>query len=287
MLDMAFELYRKNAVTLWTITALVIVPLKVLEVIISRVSLPGDVFVHNGTLYTHTGSATDVAGPLAIVVLSLLGVQLATGAVFHLLLDSYLGRTDEVGESFALAWERIWSLIWLAILYAVLLAVGFVLLIIPGIWLVVAMSVAVPALMFEGVRGFGAIRRSMGLVSGRWWATLGRILLALILYIVAVIVIGVIAGAIAHGVSSVTTFEIIRGIVSAFVFILLAPFWAAVFSVIYIDLRVRKEGVDAGTLAAHPGESRGMAPASGSGAFESEPGTGPPPPTPESPGRAR
>src|SRR5881398_297193 len=48
--------------------------------------------------------------------------------------------------------------------------------------------------------------------------------------------------------SNVTLFEVINGAVGALISIILAPFFAAVINVIYIDLRVRKEGANAGDL---------------------------------------
>jgi hypothetical protein len=253
--DAALKLYRNNATTLWKIVAVVIVPIEVIEVILRRLALPSDVFVHNGALYSFNGAGSTNAGStvalLVVALLGLLGELLATGAVFKLQLDAYLGQPHDISESFAFARGKILSLLWLGIVATVLIALGLILFVIPGIWLMVASSVAVPALMLEGVKGFRAVRRSISLVRRRWWATLGRLLLAVVLYAVAAFLIGVIAGAINRGinVTSVTLFLVINGIISAILVILLSPFIAAVINVIYIDLRVRKEALDIELLA--------------------------------------
>ena len=92
-----------------------------------------------------SGGALGQGGLQAL--LGVLGQLLATGAVFKLQLDAYLGRPHDMEESFAFARGKILSLLWLGIVSTVLIAIGFVLLILPGIWLLVSFSVAVPVLM--------------------------------------------------------------------------------------------------------------------------------------------
>ncbi len=265
-LDSAIKVYRNNAPTLWKIVALVIVPVYIVEVLVRAAALPGGTFVHNGALYVSSTNGQSSAGStvalLLVTFLGLLAELLATGAVFKLLLDSYLGRTVDWRESFAFARGRVLSLLWLSILTTVLVLIGFVLIVVPGIWFIVAASVAVPVLMLEGLGGFAAVRRSMQLVRGRWWATFGRLLTALLLYIVVSIILGIIVGAIARGlsVSSVGLWLIINGLLSAVVTIVLSPFVAAVITTVYVDLRVRKEALDLELLASHsaaPGSGRG------------------------------
>jgi hypothetical protein len=275
-LDAALGLYGGNVWALWQITAIVIVPLEILDVIITRASLPAGVVVRNGTLYSSsvTGAATASAatGELVVTVLSLIGILLATGALFQLLLDSYLGRPHRVAESLAYARHRLGSLLWLSIIVTVLVLVGLILFIVPGIYVLVSLSVALPVLMLEGLTGRAAASRAGRLVSGRWWATFGRLLIALILYGVVYVLIGSVGSGIASGTSSVTTFLIIQAAVAAVAYILLAPFWAAVVTVIYIDLRVRKEGLDARTLAARPRGPGGTVPElPGGGEFDPTP----------------
>jgi hypothetical protein len=109
--------------------------------------------------------------------------------------------------------------------------------------------------MLEGLTGFKAMTRSMRLVDTRWWATFARVLVAFLLYGVIIFVIGAIVGALTDGlsVSNVTLWVAIDGILRAVVIILATPFIAAVITVIYIDLRVRKEALDIELLAQHFG----------------------------------
>jgi hypothetical protein len=289
-LDAAVNLYSKNAVKLWTLVAVVVIPIEALVVIIRRLTLPSGVFVRNGSLYTFGSTSTSAysVGLLVGAVLGLFAYLLATGAVFRLQLDAYLGRPTDVRSSldFALGRHRLLSLLWVGIITTVMVAVGLILIIIPGIYLFVAVAFAIPVLMLEGLRGMGAISRSMSLVSGRWWPTFGRLLVGLILYIVGVVLVGVIGAAITHGVSSVSLYLIINGIVAIVISVFFAPFIAALINVTYIDLRVRKEGVDHGTLLSGgtpTGPPSGVAPLSDPAppapAPPTEPPAGGPPPS--------
>lgn len=66
-------------------------------------------------------------------------------------------------------------LIWIIALamIAVGTVVGFVLLIVPGIWFAIGASMTAPVIAIEGLGPVGAIKRSFDLVKGSWWQTLG------------------------------------------------------------------------------------------------------------------
>jgi hypothetical protein len=66
------------------------------------------------------------------------------------------------------------SYLWVTILLAISIVVGFVLLIIPGIFLLVALAFAPLIVVLEGVRGSQALKQSYQYVKGRWFAVFGR-----------------------------------------------------------------------------------------------------------------
>jgi hypothetical protein len=256
----AVSSYAGNALQLWQAVAIVVVPLEALELIIRRTSLPAGTFVHDGALYTNglrvTGPGLGAA--VAVALIGFLAQLLSIGAVFRLVLDDYLGRKITIGESFSFAASKLLALVWISILTTVLVAIGVVLLIVPGVYLFVALSVAIPVLMIEGRTGFKALGRSRRLVSRRWWATFGRLIVAWVLIVLVSLILGALNIASALNVSSITAFLAVNALISAIEAILTAPFTAAIAAVIYVDLRVRKEGVakadlDARTLA--PGQS--------------------------------
>lgn len=88
-----------------------------------------------------------------------------------------------------------------------LLAFGFVLFIIPGIWLAVSLEFVVFFLM-ENKSPIEALRASMDLVKGRWWAVFGRNIMAgLIMLAVGIavgfVMIGLTLGLVIIGIGSI------------------------------------------------------------------------------------
>jgi hypothetical protein len=241
ILAAAFDLYRSQAVALWTIVAIIVIPAQALVVILERIILSGGTtFAIDGTIYT-----SDSTGLLAviIIVISFLAVIVAVGALSKCLLDAYTGRPSGWRHSVQFAAERLGPLTWLALLSGVLLTIGFILLVIPGIFLTVSWIVAVPVLMFEGTGGFGALRRSYDLVQGRWWATFG----ALLLGIICIVGISIVLGLILHSAAStnhVSVILVVSGISRIIGAIVSYPIVATIAAVVYFDLRARKENVN-------------------------------------------
>jgi hypothetical protein len=258
----ALNVYMNNAPQLWGAVAVVVVPLRAIQLILQLTTLASGSFVQNGTIYGPglTSSGPDVGVSFIAALIGGLAELLAIGAVFRLVFDEYRGHPTTIGDSFEFAGARLLSLLWMSILVAVLVAIGFILLVIPGIYLAVCFAVAVPVLMSEGETGFAALRRSRQLVSGRWWATFGRLIVAGFVTFLVSVVLGVINLASVLHVHSVTPFLTVNAVMSAIGSIITVPFTAAVAIVIYVDLRVRKEGIDLDGLDGPPSASGGGPP---------------------------
>jgi len=94
-----------------------------------------------------------------------------------------------VDASYKEAIKWFWPFVWLTVLEVLAVAGGFVMLIIPGIWLAFSFSFVAYGFVIEHRRGIDALRQSKEYVKGYWWAVLGRILLlGLILFVVELIV---------------------------------------------------------------------------------------------------
>ena len=251
ILDAAIKLYTNNALALWKTVAVLIVPVGLISYTVIYASLPSGAFVHNGTLYVLVGTRTSAAGVTTEIVLSVLAALVVQGALALSLVDAYIGHPIDWVQSLREAADRIGSLLWVAIIFSVGVTLGFAALVLPGIWLMVVWSVAVPALMFEHVGGFKALGRSFELVRGRWWPTFGALVVAVITLFVVLFMVGLIFHAIESGVGvnsvglwlGLSWLSVVIGDLIAF------PFIAAVIAVMYIDLRVRKEALDLELLA--------------------------------------
>jgi hypothetical protein len=290
-LDVAIKLYLRNFWKLMAIVAVVVIPMGILAILFSLSIIPEGSFMRDGQLYVINEADIESLLPLVIVtaLLATLGSLLATGAAFKALGDAYMGNQPDVGGSIGYAGKRLHSFLWMSILVVVVIAAGFLLFIIPGIYIAVALSVVVPVLMMENVRGGKALYRSRDLVKGRWWPTFGILLLG---YFLIPFIIGAIIGLLFNAVllsdiESVSTNFIISGIGDTIVSLITTPLTAAVITVIYFDLRVRKEGFDLELLARDLGSQLPPGSAQQSAPAPTEPGgspTGPPNYPPPSPG---
>jgi len=254
VLDAAFGLYRRTATSLWRIVLIVIAPVAAVEQVAIAASLPRGSFVRDGTLYTPTGTV----GGLAVVVqlvLGLLSVLVLNGALAICLVDAYIGNPIDWRESLRAAAERLGPLVWLALAYGIAVTVAFVLFVVPGVYLVVVWSVSIPALMFERVGAVGALGRSLQLTRGRWWATFAVLLCAAALLGAALLAVGAILGAVqsALAVSDTAAWAAIGALGTIVTDLIVYPFIAAVTAVLYIDLRVRREGLSLERLAGELG----------------------------------
>ena len=260
MLDLAIKIYRERLVAMAKAVVVVVAPVAVLTALVQLSLSPsdsGDILGPVDATGQPTVDAgeiwTFVSGFLAVGILTYLAAQLATATSFKLVAGAYLDEPPDWRESMRYAVKRLRSLVWLTMVFGLLLVLGFVACIVPGIYLYVAWSVAVPALLLEDLRGWKALKRSKELVKGRWWSVLGAIVLSSIL---AGIVQGVFT-AVLFAVVGNSDNEVVNATAGAIAntagSMLTTPFAAAVIMVVYFDLRVRKEGFDLELLAQRVG----------------------------------
>ena len=272
VLDVAIKIYWRNAWTLFRIVLVVVAPVEVASALVNASAASGG--------STNGGDLTTFG---ATSILSLVATTIANGACFKAIAGAYLGERPTWPSSLRFAFRRLHSILWVTFLTSVATVVGFIFCIIPGVYLWVAFAVSIPVLLTEGVKGSEALGRSRRLVQDRWWPTFGIVLLGTILAGIVSALVGGVAGfsAGSAGPDTITGFVVrtIGGILGSMVS---TPFTAAFVTVLYFDLRVRKEGFDLQLLA----ERIGLAPPP-EGAFRpgpdlpgppGPPATGPQPP---------
>ncbi|MDQ3824124.1 MAG: hypothetical protein M3321_12875 [Actinomycetota bacterium] len=255
VLDVAIKIFFRHAAILFAIVLPIVLPVEIVSSLI-ELSTAGD--EDPFTEPTATGELrfdTDelwlfATGFVVVLALALVASTLATGACFKAVGDAYLGERPSARGSLAFALRRVHSIVWVTFLSGLVALLGFIACVLPGIWLYVSFAVAVPALLMEDVRGRRALGRSWRLVKGRWWPTFGIVVLgALLTGVVTFAIVGLLeAVALAdpdNDVVSVVSSALGGTLASA----LTTPFQAAFVSVLYFDLRVRKEGFDLELLA--------------------------------------
>jgi MFS family permease len=258
ILDVAINLCWSRARVLLPLVALVLAPVELVSALV-EVSTPqparGGVFSggdsreltpHEFRLY--------LAGTLASLLLTLVATQLTTGACFKVVADAYLGGRPTLGSALRFVSRRLHSLLWILVLTFLGVVLGLILCVVPGIYLWVGWSLALPALLTENVRGCRALGRSRALVRGTWWRTFGLLLVGFLLAGIASALIVAVSSPLVDRIGR----DSVAGVIVAVIFAtigaaLTQPFAAAFVGILYFDLRVRKEGFDLQLLAERMG----------------------------------
>jgi hypothetical protein len=304
ILDVCINIFTKNFLTFLRIVLVVVIPVQLITVLIQVATVSNanlvPKFGSTGANTTLTGDEQTafLGGQIVIVILALILNGIATAACFKAVGDAYLGSKPDWRSSLKFAGRRFHSVIWVTFLVGLTSTLGLILLIVPGVWLWVSFAVAVPVLLFEGVKGTGAMSRSRQLVKGRWWATAGAVVSA---YLISTIVGGILQSLISALVftdagKSVFGVAAVNAVAAGVGQLVSTPFLAAVAAVVYYDLRVRKEGFDLQLLAEKLGVAAPPSAAAPPTAFPADSsvpvwerqgggdGAPPPPPPPPAPG---
>ncbi len=198
-------------------------------------------------------AAEGFATVVTFVLYGVLAIVLA-GMLSAVVSEAVLGGTMSAGEALRRIQPRLGGLIGLSIAVGLLTVLGLIGLFVGAIFVMVALSMATPAFVLEGGSVSTALRRSWTLVRGTWWRTFGILLLAEIMVgILTAILLIPLAVIIAVGGGSLT--DPSNGTLTALGLLLTAvmniaaravttPISAGVIVLLYIDRRIRLEGLD-------------------------------------------
>lgn len=262
--DEGIDLYKRNFVFLLLATAAAVVPLDILLAFVTPRVLPS-VF----DLFGITGSRSDAfwvwtVSALTRAIFYLPLYMVAVGPVVVAAASRYLEQPMTVESAFRLSLRRTPALIVAALLSGLLLALGLTLC--GVVWLVAATQLlfTLQALLIENLGPGKAMRRSGALTAGYGFRVFGcLLLLGLVLYVVGLglrLPLAYLAGSIlniAPGAASLSGAgaggnaqeQIVSLLSSGLAHLLLLPFTICVITVLYFDLRIRKEGMDIELLA--------------------------------------
>lgn len=277
ILDAAFKLYRRHFKTLCLSVLAVVVPLAILSTLLGA-SLSDDPF--DPTPESTPGESiggTEIAALAVSVLIAILLSTLATAAATRAVAVAYLGGSITWQESLRYAVRKLLPLVAVSLLTGLAVIAGFIALILPGIYIGVRLFLASPALIVEDQSATGAMGRSWSLVGGRWWSTFGVIVVSLLLI---AIIGGLLNALLIAPLFADSENDLLGGILTTLGTIvsnvITIPLQAAVLTILYFDLRVRKEGFDLALLAEGVGRSpAGSAEVARGAGIEHEPGPGP------------
>lgn len=302
-LDAAFNLYFRNFGLMLRITLAVVLPVTIASIILVLIGVQETTASNPDGRLQEIGAgefrlvdqSTFVITTIIAGVLSFLAYLLAIAAIFRAASERYVGRPASAAESLRAGLRRTHSILWISLL----IGVTFILIFLPAVaapilallfavpllvFLFVRWSTAIPALMVEGKKGSKALGRSYELVEGRWGATFGVLIVAVLFIFLLEFLVGLALeglGSLAE--EQTALFVIVVSVMNGLGTLLTAPFQAAVVTVIYYDLRVRKEAFDVELMTQQLDSPGAAGPPPPPPVPAGEPGSTPPPPPPATP----
>ena len=271
VLDRTFRLYKSN---FWVFAVIIALPL-----LVSLMFHIGFAIWNSFTPFmTHSQSGRVIVNPLYMgrvfmgafvgFLIAMALLELGRAATIFAVSDLYLGREASVRKAFAnLRGIRLLRLLGVVTLTSLYVGVGFIALIIPGIILACRTGLSVPASMLEDESPASAVSRSMELTKGFGMQMFLIGLLVLILAWTTSLVFQtpflVIASMQKHAPLPLVL-QIAQHLASFVSEVLVGPIGTIAFSLMYYNLRVRKEAFDlqhlmvalgpgSGPVAAAPG----------------------------------
>jgi hypothetical protein len=239
ILDMTFRLYRQRFLTFLLISLVVYVPYALLMALTQTPSVnPAE----------DAGLARALAGSVAFLLVMLVLMPLCSAALVHNISATYLGEELSVGQSYSRAAPRLLALLGSQWLAGLVIGLGLVL-VVPGVIFALWFLVIVPVVILEWKAGTSALGRSRELMRGN----MGKgFLLMLVLGILAWVVALGLHALMAlvpwpHPAMGVFTSLLLQGF--------LLPIQTAPWTLLYYDLRIRKEAFDLQMLAESVGQA--------------------------------
>ena len=188
-----------------------------------------------------------------VAVFSIFSSMLTQGALVRATIAHSEGRNASFSESAMAGLRVVLPLFVLGILFSLGLLLGFVLLIVPAIFLYLMWAVAAPALVAERTGILGAFGRSSYLTKGARWKILGLGLVMVLIYTVTSVVLGAtlvliygvqdLAAGMQHGLP--LAWFLVSGIVATLLIATITTFQTS----LYVELRNWKDGPASEKLA--------------------------------------
>ncbi len=188
---------------------------------------------------------------LPAILLSIALSILATGALIQSVGRHFLGRPVLVQRSYKYAWERFPKLLGaIALVVLILIVPAALSVFLIGIPLLIFAILAVffvnHAVIVEQYGPVDAIKRSWNVIQGNWWRTLGFLVALTLPSIGAVLIIFVPAG--------IFLPPLLIFLLSTVFSTIVTPLFAIAITVLYLNIRVRKEEYTHNDLARELGE---------------------------------
>lgn len=236
-------IYKERFIPFLTLVALAQIPILILD---SLISTPEDAFTQFGI-----STIVSVVQMILIAGLTLFSIIMMYAAAAHALSRHLEGSQINVLRSYEVAWQRnkrlaaAGGIIGLAVAAMLLTVIGIPVAVYYGVrW-----TFALPAAMLEGVGPRESLSRSDFLVRDRWWKVFAIVVVLMLLWgFPSMVSIGIISLLLQYllglFIDSPSLITGLVGFIGGLVWIVFTPVLLIGLTLVYWDLRVRKEGID-------------------------------------------
>ena len=226
IVDAAIEVYRRNPIHFLLLAAMVRVPWLIVQIVY---------------LAPREGDPDAIATSLLIGAGTLVTTFLMAGFVVYMASELYLGRDTDAFDTIRTVAPRIPSIFIASMLQSVAIGLGLVLFLFPAVWVSAVLFAVIPVVVLEGRGAFGGFDRSQKLSAGQKT----HILSALGLIVMIRVIVAVGGGFIAL----VAPTPELRYVVATVAEMLVYPLLGIAITLVYYDVRIRKEGFDIEMMA--------------------------------------
>jgi len=184
-----------------------------------------------------------VARFAAVIVAYIVVSFVFYGAILVRLDNLVRQHPDTFTGALGVAGKRLPALLLATLLYPVAVVLGSVLLLVPGVILMMSLSLYPVIVIVEERGGYAALKASHQLIWGLWWRTVSIYMvpgILMMIFYTVVIGIGVWTTDATAQPGSFGFLDILSNVVSG----LVMPYFYALAYVVYHDLRLRKSGAD-------------------------------------------
>jgi hypothetical protein len=263
LLDETFKLYRRHFTVIAGVALVIILPnlilslisgsyranpISYLQSVAQNINNPDELTRIQARQQEYTSSPLYL---LSFPIAALL-VPFSVGAMYRAATSLAAGNLETIG-SVLLGTLRRYFAVWGVVILAALVFLGAIAIVtIPVVlWVAIRWSVALPALFAEGIGPVKALGRSWNLVRDNWWRTVGILIIVTIMVSLIQTALAFLFGGVAAVVPGLSD-DLRAGVVTTvttLVDALVGAITPIAITMLYLDLRVRKEGLDLDQLA--------------------------------------
>lgn len=242
-----FLIFTQIAGLFLTVTSTVWVLL--LFVLLPAFDVDGSKFTDPYYMMEHKGAYFALLG-INMLVVTLVGA-VGNGAMIRAVADLYVQREPTFKGCLQTGIQKACTILMASFLSTLGASAGYILLFVPGVYLSVTWFLVNPVIVVESLSVMSSLKRSYELVSGSWCYVFCMFLIAYSI----MLVLQLIWGAIFTGGNDAghTMFSFSGSIIASIPSIIFGPMFAIIMSIMYINLRIEKEGLNADVLARNLG----------------------------------